>query len=296
MEADGMITQDRTREASTREELGDTLSTYRHLRMAMAFLLGLLLASVLLRALTAPGKGICFEGSISAYYFTSARAVFVGALCALGTCLIVYRGNTDWEDIALNASGALAFVVAFVPTGVPGSSSCSASNVPAPSELQAATNNNMAAYIFIGAVALAAAIALVIRSTQLGVWPKRALGLFALALVAASGAYLLWPAGFREHAHLVAAVGTFFGILSVVALNALGAPAGPYRKAYGVITGLMLATASAILLAIVVTDEWDHAVLVVEASMLVLFLAFWLTQTSELWRRTRRDAPAIAPA
>lgn len=291
-----MTQQEQERGPTTRQELGDTLSTYRHLRLAMALLLGLLLCAVLLRALTAPGEGICFEGSISAYYYTSARAIFVGALCALGTCLIVYRGNTDWEDIALNASGALAFVVAFVPTGAPGATSCSASNVPAAGELQAATNNSMAAFLLVGLVALGAAGALVLKSTRLGIWPKRALLLFGAVLLAASAAFVLWPAGFRQHAHLVAAVGTFFGILAVVALNALGARPGPYRTFYGAVAGLMAVTAAAILVAVVVTDEWDHAVLVVEASMLVLFLAFWVAQTSELWRRTRRDAPAIAPA
>ncbi|HJV08087.1 MAG TPA: hypothetical protein VJ653_00325 [Acidimicrobiales bacterium] len=278
----------------SRDELGDTLSTYRHLRLAMALLLGLLLTAVFLRAFTAPG--ICFEGSISAYYYTSARAVFVGALCALGTCLIVYRGNTDAEDVTLNASGALAFVVAFVPTGAPmGGKRCSASNVPSPEELQAATNNNMAAFMLLGLLALVVAIALVVRSTRLGNGPKVALFVFGLVLAAGILAFVLWPAGFREHAHLVAAVGTFFGILGVVGLNAWGAQPGRYRTIYGVIAGLMALTAAGIWLAIAVTDEWDHAVFVVELLMLVLFLAFWVAQTLELWRRTSRHAPALAP-
>ena len=279
----------------SREDLGDTLSTYRHLRLAMALLLGLLLTAVLLRAFTAPGEGICFEGSISAYYYTSARAVFVGALCALGTCLIVYRGNTDTEDIALNASGALAFVVAFVPTGAPMGAMCSASDVPAPAELEAATNNTMAAYMAVALLALAVALALLIRSKRLANAPKVALLVFTLVLVGGALAFVLWPAGFRAHAHLVAAVGTFFGILGVVGLNAWGAKRSGYRTAYGVIAGLMALTAAGILLAIILTDEWDHAVFVVEASMLALFLAFWLAQTSELWRQTRRDGPALAP-
>jgi len=120
----------------------DALSTYRHLRLAMVFVLALLLVSVALRAITAD-PGLCFEGSISAYYFTSTRAVFVGALCALGACLIVYRGNTDLEDVALNVSGALAFVVAFVPTGAPGTFgvSCSASNVPRPTTTWSPTSS-----------------------------------------------------------------------------------------------------------------------------------------------------------
>jgi hypothetical protein len=35
--------------------------------------------------------------------------------------------------------------------------------------------------------------------------------------------------------------------------------------------------------------------LYLEAALLVEFLAFWLVQTIELWRRTKRDAPAVPP-
>jgi hypothetical protein len=201
----------------------DTLSTYRHLRIAMPLLLAMLLIAVGLRAWSAP-PGLCFEGSISAYYFTSVRAVFVAALCALGTCLIVYRGNTDGEDIALNASGALAFVVAFVPTGVPSTTgvTCSASNVPGPGQLADAVNNNMVAWIIVAFVALLAALLLVDGTTRrAGNARGRAILAFLAVLVLGSLAFALWPEGFRDHAHVLAAFGTFIGILAVVLLNAL---------------------------------------------------------------------------
>lgn len=272
------------------------LSTYRHLRLAMAFLLGLLLVAVALRAFSAPG--ICFEGSISAYYFTSVRAVFVAALCALGTCLIVYRGNTDAEDIALNASGILAFVVAFVPTGVPASTgvTCSASNVPGPGQLEDAVNNNMVALILMAAVTLAVALALVKRSTRKGKAPRRALVAFGIVLVLGSAVFALWPAGFREHAHITAAVGTFIGIVAVVGLNAFGAqqlsekessPTG-YRNAYVLIALAMIATAAIIGIAHWQISGWRHGVLLIEAALLIEFMVFWLVQTRELWTVTRR--------
>ena len=203
----------------------DVLSTYRYLRLAMVLVLGMLFVAVVIRALTAPG--VCFEGSISAYYFTSVRAVFVGSLCALGTCLIVYRGNRDAEDIALNASGALAFVVAFVPTSLPSAMgvACSASNVPGEGQLDAAVNNNMAAYALTAAVAIVLAAVVTFRAPRAGRAPKAALVVMGAVLVAGVGAFVAWPEGFRDHAHSIAALGTFAGILVVVVVNALDAPA-----------------------------------------------------------------------
>ncbi|HET6774438.1 MAG TPA: hypothetical protein VFH36_14070 [Acidimicrobiales bacterium] len=328
----------------------DTLTTYRHVRLAMALLLALLLVAVVLRALSAPG--ICFEGSISAYYFTSVRAVFVTALCALGTCLIVYRGNRDAEDIALNASGALAFVVAFVPTRVPSATgvTCSASNVPGPGQLEDAVNNNMVATIIVSFVAIALAMVLVALSTRTarergtpgpGTAPVVALWVFLGVLVLGSLAFALWPDGFRAHAHTTAAFGTFIGILAVVAINAFDsgmersvdgllketrelpsttlerapdvrapesvAGGGPgaggdldelrrrviARKLYVGIWTAMVASMGVISLLYWRVSGWRHGVLWIEAALMIEFLAFWVVQTYELWRETRRDAPPV---
>lgn len=282
----------------------DVLSTYRHLRLAMVLVLGMLLVAVLLRAGTAPG--VCFEGSISAYYFTSVRAVFVGSLCALGTCLIVYRGNRDAEDVALNASGALAFVVAFVPTAVPNDMgvACSASNVPGAGQIDVAVNNNMAAYGVTAAVALVLASVVTFRSATAGRAPRVALLVMGAVLLAGIAAYVAWPEGFRERAHSLAALGTFAGILSVVALNALGARERVegrgsderFRAAYGLIAAVMLVAGTGLIAAHLAVPGWRHGVLWIEAVLLLLFMAFWMVQTVELWNHTRRDAPPAAPS
>ena len=316
----------------------DTLSTYRHLRLAMALLLGLLLVAVGLRAWSAPGGG-CFEASISAYYFTSVRAVFVSALCALGTGLIVYRGNRDAEDIALNASGALAFVVAFVPTAVPSDMgvACSASNVPGPGQLDEAVNNNMVAMIIISFLAIAVAMILAAFFTRGALKkPMVALGMFLVVLVLGSLAFAIFPEGFRDHAHTTAAFGTFIGILTVVAINAYDsgmeqrsvgglfrearelpkttlkrapdyrAPARVAdvdpkelsrrviaRKWYVAIWMLMVASMVGVGLGKLFVSDWRHAVLWIEAALMIEFLAFWVVQTYELWWETRRDAPPV---
>ncbi len=307
----------------------DTLSTYRHLRLAMVFLLLMLLVAVAEAALVAEGP-LCFEGSISAYYFTSARAVFVAVLCALGACLIVYRGKTDHEDVALNVSGALAFVVAFVPTSTPKTEGveCSASNVPTFGQLDMAIDNNMRAYFIVAVITLVTAVALGRGRPRSVIQTRGQIGL-ALLLVVGIASFWMWPEGFRDNAHSAAAILTFLGILAVVALNAvrIKAPARvdalppteptgtrcPGRTAvadgtgsralvtsqtagalYVAIAGLMLVSflvAGGLHLAL---DDWRHGILVIETLLLVEFLFFWLVQTSELWDDDEEPPPPPA--
>jgi NADH:ubiquinone oxidoreductase subunit 6 (subunit J) len=62
-------------------------------------------------------------GSISAYYYTGATAVFVGLLVALGLFLLTYRGYANdhrWADrAAAVTAGIAALGVALFPTGAP---------------------------------------------------------------------------------------------------------------------------------------------------------------------------------
>lgn len=58
--------------------------------------------------------------SISAYYYTGMRDVMVGSLCAIALFLYAYRGYDRRDDWTGNVAGALALVVALVPTTPPG--------------------------------------------------------------------------------------------------------------------------------------------------------------------------------
>ncbi|MBZ5736671.1 hypothetical protein [Nocardioides mangrovi] len=58
----------------------------------------------------------CVQRSLSAYYYTPVRPVFVGALLIIGFAMIVLWGKTAAEDVALNLAGLLLMVVALVPT------------------------------------------------------------------------------------------------------------------------------------------------------------------------------------
>src|SRR5688572_22472438 len=88
--------------------------TYRYVRIGMVGAVVLLAGSVLLEQREVTNG--CWQTSISAYYYTPVRAVFVGVLMAIGLMLIVIKGNNELEDGCLNVAGMLAPVVALVPT------------------------------------------------------------------------------------------------------------------------------------------------------------------------------------
>jgi hypothetical protein len=58
---------------------------------------------------------VVWLGSISVSYYTNARGIFVGSLCALGLLLICYRYDKP-DDRAASFAGFLAIVVALFPT------------------------------------------------------------------------------------------------------------------------------------------------------------------------------------
>jgi hypothetical protein len=93
-------------------------STYHSLRVAI-LALGLLLPPALwvggLRR-----DGIHLQDSMSAYYYTGMRDVFVGSLWAVGVALIAYKGFSNVENRVLSVGGVLAVGVALFPTTAPG--------------------------------------------------------------------------------------------------------------------------------------------------------------------------------
>jgi hypothetical protein len=60
--------------------------------------------------------GIRIENSVSSYYYTDMRNVFVGSLCAIGVFLMSYRGYDRRDAIAGNLAFVFAIGVAFIPT------------------------------------------------------------------------------------------------------------------------------------------------------------------------------------
>ncbi len=70
------------------------------------------------------------QGSISAYYHTPMRDVFVGSLFAIGAFLYLYRGYSTVENIALDFAGIFAIGVAILPTSAISEPKCDTFTAP----------------------------------------------------------------------------------------------------------------------------------------------------------------------
>ena len=68
--------------------------------------------------------GLRTLGSISAYYHSPMRNVFVGILFAIGAFLYLYKGYSTVEDFVLDGAGILAVGVALFPTSCPTELEC----------------------------------------------------------------------------------------------------------------------------------------------------------------------------
>lgn len=87
--------------------------SYRYLRVAIV---GLLVALAVAVAYQSVRQGSLLA-SVSAYYYSPAQSVFVGALIGLGVSMIALQGMDNAEDTFLNLGGIFAILVAIVPTG-----------------------------------------------------------------------------------------------------------------------------------------------------------------------------------
>jgi len=99
--------------SSERDTTSSLVMSYLELRRAVGIIGTSLPFVLVLGKMLLDGPGI--QDSISAYYYTAMRDVFVGSLCAIAVFLISYRyDHTD--DIAGNLAGAFAIGVALFPT------------------------------------------------------------------------------------------------------------------------------------------------------------------------------------
>jgi len=87
--------------------------SYLALRVSVG-VIGMLLPWVLLIGNWALGDGS--QTSMSGYYYTPMRNVFVGALCALAIFLVAYKGYDLADTTITNIAGAATIGVAFCPT------------------------------------------------------------------------------------------------------------------------------------------------------------------------------------
>ena len=300
------------------------LNTYRYLRLATIPLLLMLLISVALESLRGEP---CLLGSISAYYHTPARGTFIGGLFAVGACLIVYKGNDPLEDVLLDFSGFMAFVVALVPTTVDGS--CGTKYPTQNLDLTAAAvRNNITTLLIATALAVGAKWWLVRRdrrraqrtdgpelpmqpdpaATPAGNgtvlrWARLASWVCLGILVIELGLFLFWPDTFKDVSHGVAAVTMVLGVIGVMIANALGlsrlggaADQPEVHKwviRYGSVAAVMVVLLGATVIAHLAGIAQNYLILILEVVVIVTFLVFWGMQTAELWDHPTREAKVL---
>jgi hypothetical protein len=108
------IATSRTTRPTPVAEGATMVHSYLFLRRAVG-LIGLALPPVLILVKLAVDGGGLLD-SISGYYYTDLRGVFVGAMCSVGVFLLSYRGYGTLDDVAGNIAAVAAIGLALFPT------------------------------------------------------------------------------------------------------------------------------------------------------------------------------------
>ncbi len=278
--------------------------TYRYLRGGMVVVIVMLFAAIFIDSVPTD----CWQGSISAYYYTAARNVFVATLCCLGIMLIVYKGSNDTEDVLLNLAGTLAFFVAFVPISIPDVAGCR-QVLPTAAQKSDAIANNFGAVI-VALVVAGAIIAFVFvidkeSRSDTSDWGNRLRVMSCVVLAGFVVAYFVFPKQFEVAAHWVAAVLIFVIIGAVVFINAYlvsnqdmqdPGTRERFRRCYRVIGWMMVGSVVGALIVALVGklsspqgDAWNIPLFALETALLLEFALFWAFQTFELWNHADRN-------
>lgn len=260
--------------------------TYYGLRLGMFTLAIMLFLSVAIELVTFH----CMQSSISAYYYTPARPVFIADLCAIGACLIIYRGNKPTENALLNVAGFLAFMIAFVPTSYPNDPNdrgCVTTNVPSQTDISFANINNAMALFAAGLIAILLS-KILLKPRYVSDRPLKTPATWSLiasaTLLFAGTALFIFDYGFfAKRAHGAAAILFFVSTLAVIFINT-ETKIPPYRRLYrAVFWATFLPVALIIIAGILIGDNtfrtWTFWA---ETVGIAGFGAFWLVQTGEL--------------
>jgi hypothetical protein len=285
------------------EEQIYALKTWRYLRIAMAAMAATLFAAIIEErvrghldplAMPVPRTVHCWQGSISAYYYTPVHAFLVGALVAIGICLFSLKGDTPVEDVLLNLAGMFAPVVALVPTDPP--SQCPPSVVGLDRYANAA--NNMFALVSLETMAFLIILILVkIRRDPGDLTPPPPTKADAVGFKVAVGLvgveWLFWALSFhtdavyKKYTHYSSAILMFVCFFLVVCFRAAATNPHPFPQHLrrpeleDIIAILMVGSVMAFVVLTLV--HWDEAVFQVEFCLIALFLAYWLVQTERGW-------------
>ena len=297
----------------------DVIKTYRYLRIGMIGAVVFLAASIAIER----SKVDCWQTSISAYYYTPVRAIFVGSLIAIGLSLIVYKGRSTWEDVFLNFAGMFAPVVAIAPTTDVGK--CwSLAPTPRPLGADGSLNewvvtnidNNINALLIAGVVGLivAAIIAIVVilknarKARKKGLsWRKSVLArverdeveegdvkkdgrgtilsLVVTFLVLLIGWLLIENWGdFNTRAHGFAALLTFVFLIGAIVAKVREQHWDQRDKWFWIYTTVAGLMVLGGILISTMRMFGEHTVYALETYELALFAFYWIVQTAENWK------------
>ena len=85
--------------------------------IALALPFALVLGENVRDAVLSPAVDVAWiEASVSAYFHTGMRELFVGSLCAVAIFLLCYKGYARIDDLAANVAGLSLIAVAWFPT------------------------------------------------------------------------------------------------------------------------------------------------------------------------------------
>ena len=294
-------------------------SSYRYLRLGMVILVVTLGVSIAIER----ARATCWQGSISAYYYTPVHSLFVGALIAIGVTLVAMRGKDSLEDLFFNVAGVLAPIVALVPTSRP-SVVCSRPGDELTTRTTALISNNVPALVV--AVALAIVLAFTIAWFRRGQDDKVGLPMPSIVVLLVGAVLLvagfIWYQAandnFVQYAHGSTAAAMFVFIWFAVLLNG-GWPKPLWRRAYQLVgekipahtpsdrerkfrawyravAGFMFVAGLGVVLTAPLGIEWEHKVFWLEALEIVPFAIFWTLQTFEAWESGVAEPTSVAAA
>ena len=266
-----------------------TQRTYRYLRLSIVGAVFLLFVAL---AITIARFGPML--SVSAAHYTPARDIFVGSIFAVALALVALSGRSLSQAL-LDYAAILAPVIAVVPAPL------EAGQVPDSPGDVAGVQVGILSLLVVGIIGVVVAFVLALVQRTLTLPLGVALGVAAAIVLAVTAWWLLAPDSFLAWGHIVAAF-AFFGLVAAVSAlaawtvdetsNDAGAAArATYRVVYSVIAAGILISLALVLLVIIlklqgvdlVQSTGIPLVFIGEAAALILFAAFWLVQTIELW-------------
>ena len=266
-----------------------TQRTYRYLRLSIVGAVVLLFVALTI-TITRFGPML----SVSAAIYTPARNIFVGSIFAVALALIALSGRSLSQAL-LDYAAIAAALIAIVPAPLePG-------QLP-PSEADlAGVEVGLLALLIVGGVAVIATVVGALAQRTLTVAVGAGIAVAGAILIAVALWWLLAPASFLAWGHIVAAF-TFFALIAAVSGlaawtvdetsdDADAAARRMYRGLYVVIAvGILITLALLIVVILLDLQGVDLVeatgvplVFIGEAAALLLFAAFWLIQTIELW-------------